>query len=56
MTPADSCGQAIDSQLPRYSLAPVAKILEEKLGKPVTFCSDCVGAEVEADMGCINGF
>merc|ERR1711879_781716 len=26
----------------------VAKILEEKLGKPVTFCKDCVGAEVEA--------
>merc|ERR1712054_146274 len=23
-------------------------ILEEKLGKPVTFCKDCVGAEVEA--------
>jgi phosphoglycerate kinase len=32
----------------KYSLAPVAKILEEKLGKPVTFCKDCVGAEVEA--------
>jgi phosphoglycerate kinase len=32
----------------KYSLAPVAKIVEEKLGKPVTFCKDCVGAEVEA--------
>merc|ERR1711988_1678589 len=32
----------------KYSLAPVAKILEEKLGKPVTFCKDCCGAEVEA--------
>jgi phosphoglycerate kinase len=32
----------------KYSLAQVAKILEEKLGKPVTFCKDCVGAEVEA--------
>merc|ERR1711972_1267593 len=32
----------------KYSLAPVVKILEEKLGKPVTFCKDCVGAEVEA--------
>merc|ERR1712187_40372 len=31
----------------KYSLAPVAKILEEKLGKPVTFCKDCVGAQVE---------
>jgi len=32
----------------KFSLAPVAKILEEKLGKPVTFCKDCCGAEVEA--------
>jgi phosphoglycerate kinase len=32
----------------KYSLAFVAKILEEKPGKPVTFCKDCCGAEVEA--------
>merc|ERR1712176_1026188 len=32
----------------KFSLAPVAKILGEKLGKEVTFCKDCVGAEVEA--------
>jgi len=32
----------------KYSLAPVAKILEEKLGKSVTFCKDCCGADVEA--------
>lgn len=32
----------------KYSLAPVAKILEEKLGKSVTFCKDCVGTEVES--------
>jgi len=32
----------------KYSLAPVAKILEEKLGKSITFCKDCCGAEVEA--------
>merc|ERR1712066_688073 len=32
----------------QYSMAPVAKILEEKLGKPVTFLKDCAGAEVEA--------
>jgi phosphoglycerate kinase len=32
----------------KYSLAPVAKILEEKLGKKITFCKDCCGAEVEA--------
>lgn len=28
--------------------APVAKCLEAIVGKPVTFLSDCVGAEVEA--------
>ncbi|KAA0166413.1 hypothetical protein FNF28_03182 [Cafeteria roenbergensis] len=32
----------------KYSLAPVARKLEELLGKPVTFLSDCVGAEVES--------
>merc|ERR550514_1415117 len=33
---------------PKFSLAPVAKVVEEKLGKPVTFLSDCVGAEAES--------
>jgi phosphoglycerate kinase len=33
---------------PRYSLKPVAKKLEELLGKPVSFAADCVGAEAEA--------
>ena len=33
---------------PKYSLKPVAKKLEELLGKPVAFTSDCVGAEAEA--------
>ena len=28
-------------------MAPVAKIVEQKLGKPVTFLSDCTGEEVE---------
>ena len=32
----------------KYSLKPVAKKLEELLGKPVKFLNDCVGAEVEA--------
>ena len=32
---------------PKYSLKPVAAELEKLLGKPVTFCSDCVGPEVE---------
>merc|ERR1719160_2126629 len=33
-------------------MAPVAKIVEEKLGRPVAFQKDCVGAEVEA--ACAN--
>jgi phosphoglycerate kinase len=33
---------------PKYSLAPVAAHLQELLGKPVEFASDCVGAEAEA--------
>lgn len=32
----------------KYSLAPVAKKLEELIGSPVQFLSDCVGPEVEA--------
>lgn len=32
----------------KYTLAPVAKKLEELIGKPVKFLSDCVGEEVEA--------
>jgi phosphoglycerate kinase len=32
----------------KYSLKPVAKKLEELLGKPVAFASDCVGAEAES--------
>ncbi|RMD55572.1 MAG: phosphoglycerate kinase, partial [Nitrospirae bacterium] len=32
---------------PEFSLKPVAKRLEELLGRPVTFAPDCVGPEVE---------
>src|ERR1700741_3486437 len=32
----------------KYSLAPVAAGLQELLGKPVAFVTDCVGAEAEA--------
>ena len=41
-------GPKLGIPVERYSLAPIAQILGEKLGKPVTFCNDCVGAEVEA--------
>lgn len=33
----------------KYSLAPVAKILSEKLGKDVKMLKDCVGEEVEKE-------
>lgn len=45
---ASHLGRPDGSVVAKYSLAPVAKILEEKLGKPVIFCKDCIGAEVEA--------
>ncbi len=32
---------------PKYSLKPAAKKLEELLGRPVAFASDCVGTEAE---------
>jgi phosphoglycerate kinase len=32
---------------PEYSMQPVAKVVEQRLGKPVRFLSDCVGPEVE---------
>src|ERR1700739_4123122 len=32
----------------KYSLAPVAARLQELLGKPVAFVTDCVGAEAES--------
>jgi len=45
---ASHLGRPDGSVMEKYSLAPVAKIVEEKLGKPVTFCKDCCGPEVEA--------
>jgi len=41
-------GRPDGKHVPKFSMAPVAKILEEKLGKPVTLLQDCVGPEVEA--------
>lgn len=32
----------------KFTMAPVAKCLEQQLGKPVIFLKDCVGAETEA--------
>merc|ERR1719454_1188641 len=33
---------------PKFSMAPVAKVVEEKLGRPVQLMTDVVGADVEA--------
>ena len=40
---ASHLGKAKGSPDPKYSLAPVAKILETHLGAPVAFAPDCVG-------------
>jgi len=45
---ASHLGRPDGSVVEKYSLAPVAKALESKLKKPVTFLKDCVGEEVEA--------
>jgi len=45
---ASHLGRPDGCVMEKFSLAPVAKILEEKLQKPVVFCKDCAGADVEA--------
>eukprot|EP00929_Paragymnodinium_shiwhaense_P001791 TRINITY_DN101_c0_g1_i7.p1 TRINITY_DN101_c0_g1~~TRINITY_DN101_c0_g1_i7.p1 ORF type:complete len:419 (-),score=179.35 TRINITY_DN101_c0_g1_i7:155-1411(-) len=45
---ASHLGRPDGNVVEKYSLAPVAKIVGEKLGKEVTFLKDCCGAEVEA--------
>ncbi len=41
-------GRPDGKRVEKYTLKPVAEKLEELLGKPVKFLSDCVGPEVEA--------
>ncbi len=41
-------GRPDGKRIAKFSLKPVATELEKLLGKPVSFLSDCVGAEVEA--------
>src|SRR4029077_6756409 len=41
-------GRPDGKRVEKFSLKPVAKKLEELLGKPVKFLNDCVGPEVEA--------
>ncbi|MDR1760201.1 MAG: phosphoglycerate kinase [Fibrobacter sp.] len=45
---ASHLGRPNGQVVPQFSLAPVAKKLEELIKKPVKFLPDCVGAEVEA--------
>lgn len=49
---ASHLGRPDGNVVDKFSLAPVAKIVEEKLGVPVTFTKSCMGAEVEA--ACAN--
>lgn len=44
---ASHLGRPNGQVTPKYSLAPVAKKLEELIGRPVQFLNDCVGPEVE---------
>ncbi len=46
---ASHLGRPNGSVNAKFSLAPVAKKLEELIGKPVKFLNDCVGPEVEAE-------
>lgn len=39
---------------PKYSLKPVAEKLEELIGKPVAFASDCVGPDAEAKSNALK--
>jgi 3-phosphoglycerate kinase len=41
-------GRPKGKRVPEMSLAPIAKDLSEKLGKPVAFVDDCIGDEVQA--------
>jgi len=45
---ASHLGRPDGCAVEKFSLASVAKIVEDKIGKPVTFLKDCCGSEVEA--------
>jgi len=44
---ASHLGKAKGARDPKYSLAPVARALEARLGAPVAFAQDCIGEEAE---------
>ena len=45
---ASHLGKAKGAPDPKYSLAPLARTLEHRLGAPVAFAKDCIGREAEA--------
>jgi phosphoglycerate kinase len=47
-------GRPDGKRIEKFSLKPVAKKLEELLGKPVKFLPDCVGPEVEAECAALK--
>jgi phosphoglycerate kinase len=49
---ASHLGRPDGNKVDKFSLAPVAKVLGEKLDREILFQKDCVGAEVEA--ACAN--
>lgn len=55
---ASHLGRPRGKAKPELSLAPVARRLEEKLGRPVTFAEDCIGepAKAAADSLSDGGF
>lgn len=50
---ASHLGKAKGAPDPKYSLAPVARTLEHRLGAPVAFAPDCVGPEAEKAEGAL---
>jgi phosphoglycerate kinase len=50
---ASHLGKAKGTKDPKYSLAPVARALEARLGAPVAFAPDCVGAEAEKGVAAL---
>ena len=51
---ASHLGKAKGTPDPKYTLAPVAKKLSEKLGLPVAFAEDCVGEKAAAAAGALK--
>ncbi|MEO8054770.1 MAG: phosphoglycerate kinase [Acidobacteriota bacterium] len=50
---ASHLGKAKGAPDPKYSLAPVARTLEHRLGAPVAFAPDCVGPAAEEAEGAL---